>query len=194
MMPENFRKEFPTTLVIIDRTELKIQRPCSMTRQSQCYSDYKSCNTVKGLVGIEPRGGVIFAAMLFTGSISDSDLTEKSGFLTTLKNLKAEGKIKDNDGIMVDKGFRIEKQLEEIGLKLNIPPFACTGSGSQMSSSEIKMTEKIARHRVHVERAIARIKSYKILSHRFDLSLFGSINQIWFVCCFATNFVNLLIK
>lgn len=110
---------------------------------------------MKGLVGIEPRGGVIFASMLFTGSISDSDLTEKSGFLTTLKNLKAEGKIKDNDGIMVDKGFRIEKQLEEIGLQLNIPPFA--RNGSQMSSSEIKMTEKIARHRVHVERAIARI-------------------------------------
>lgn len=192
MMPENFRKEFPNTIVIIDGTEMKIQRPSSMTRQSQSYSDYKSCNTVKGLVGIEPRGGVIFASMLFTGGISDSDITEKSGFLKTLENLKSEGKIKDGDGIMVDKGFRIQDQVEKIGLKLNIPPFA--KSGTQMSSAEIRCTEKIARHRVHVERAIARIKSFKILANRFDLSLFSSIDQIWYVCCFCTNFMNFLIK
>lgn len=144
------------------------------------------------MVGIEPRGGVIFASMLFSGSISDSDLTEKSGFLTTLENLKADGKINTGDGIMVDKGFRIQESVEKIGMKLNIPPFA--KSGSQMSSAEIKLTEKIARHRVHVERAIARIKSFKILSGRFDISLFSSLNQIWFICCFVSNFFGFLIK
>ncbi|WAR20783.1 hypothetical protein MAR_014757 [Mya arenaria] len=186
MMPEGYRKEFPYTLVIIDGTEIKNQRPSSMTRQSQCYSDYKSCNTVKGLVAIEPRGGVVFASMLFTGSISDSDLTEK------VENLKAEGKVLEGGGIMVDKGFRIQEQIEKLGLKLNIPPLA--RSGAQMSSADIRLTEKIARHRVHVERAIARIKSYNILSHRFDLSLFSLIDQIWFVSCFATNFINFFIK
>ena len=192
MMPENYRKEFPNTLVIIDGTEFKIQRPSSLTRQSQCYSDYKSSNTLKALVGIEPRGGVIFASMLFTGAISDKEITIQSGFLKTVENLKAEGKVIDGDGIMVDKGFRIENEVENIGLKLNIPPFA--RSGAQFSTAEIKQTEKIARHRVHVERAIARIKAYKILSHTIDLSLFGCINQIWVVCSFITNFMNFLIK
>ncbi|KAK0151008.1 hypothetical protein N1851_007884 [Merluccius polli] len=162
MMPENFKKEFPNTLLIIDGTEIKIQRPSSMTRQSQCYSDYKSCNTLKGLVGIEPRGGVTFASMLFSGGISDKDLTRQSGLLETLRDLIAEGKINVGDGVMADKGFRIEEEVENLGLHLNIPPFAC--STGQMTNAEIKATEKIARHRVHVERAIARIKAFKILT------------------------------
>lgn len=162
-MPEKYREEFPDTLVIIDGTEFKIQRPSSMTRQSQCYSDYKSCNTLKGLVGIDPRGSIIFASMLFSGAISDKELTEKSGFLEVLAQLKACGKIKEGDGVMADKGFHISNEINELGLKLNIPPFA--SSSAQMSSSEVKLTEKIARHRVHVERAIARVKNFKILSH-----------------------------
>ncbi|WAR20750.1 hypothetical protein MAR_014724 [Mya arenaria] len=32
---------------------------------------------------------------------TDSDLTEKSGFLATLENLKAEGKVLEGDGIML---------------------------------------------------------------------------------------------
>ena len=112
--------------------------------------------------------------------------------MQTLKDLKDCGKLQDGDGIMVDKGFRIQEEINELGFHLNIPPFS--RSGTQMSASEINLTEKIARHRVHVERAIARIKSFKILSSRIDLCLFSCVNQIWFVCCFLTNFMNLLIK
>ncbi|XP_053389439.1 uncharacterized protein LOC128552425 [Mercenaria mercenaria] len=191
-MPPTFREEFPNTLVIIDGTEIKIQRPSSMTRQSQCYSDYKSCNTLKGLVGIDPRGSIIFASMLFSGAISDKEITRQSGFLSLLQELKECGKINDGDGVMVDKGFHISEEIEKLGLKLNTSPFA--RSGSQMSKADIKLTEKIARHRVHVERAISRVKNFKILSQRIDLALFTCINRIWFVCCFVTNFMGYLIK
>ncbi|XP_061190344.1 uncharacterized protein LOC133198236 [Saccostrea echinata] len=83
-MPPKFKEEFPNTLVIIDDTELKIQRHSSLSKQSQCYSDYKSSTTLKGLVGIDPRGSIIFASMLFTGSVSDNDITIQSGFLNLL--------------------------------------------------------------------------------------------------------------
>lgn len=56
---------------------------------------------------------------------------------------------------MVDKGFLIEKEVEEIGLQLNIPPFARTNR--QMAHTDVEMTKRIAKHRVHVERAIAKI-------------------------------------
>ncbi|XP_052252984.1 uncharacterized protein LOC127859521 [Dreissena polymorpha] len=191
-MPPRYREEFPTTLVIIDGTELRIQKPSSLTRQSQCYSDYKSCNTLKGLVGIDPRGSIIFSSMLFAGSISDKELTAQSGFLDQLKALMKCGKIHEGDGVMVDKGFKIKDELDGLGLNLNIPPFAT--SGLQMSQADIAATEKIARHRVHVERAIARVKNFKILSNRIDLSLFATIDQIWFVSCFITNFMGFLIK
>lgn len=52
---------------------------------------------------------------------------------------------------MADKGFRIEKEIEAVGLQLNI---------------------KIGKHRVHVVCVISRIKQFKILSGKISLSFF----------------------
>jgi hypothetical protein len=191
-MPEKFKADFPTTIVILDGTELKVERPSSMRSQSQCYSDYKSATTLKGLVGIDPRGSFTFISMLFSGSISDKEITKQSGLLKLLKQLLDSGKLKSGDGVMVDKGFLIREEIEELGLKLYIPPFA-PGAG-QMSAGDVKLTKKIAAHRVHVERAISRAKKFKIVDNRIDLSLFPCINQIWFCCCFLTGFMPFLIQ
>ena len=191
-MPVNFKRDFSNTMVIVDCTELKVQKPSSLNRQSQCYSDYKSSTTLKGLVGIDPRGSIIFSSMLFSGSISDKELTEESGFIDLLTNLIKCGKLKEGDGVMADKGFPIEKVIEAVGLKLNIPPFtSCT---SQMTNSEVSETIKIAKHRVHVERAIARVKQFKILSGKISLSFFSIVDQIWLTCCLLTNFMPFLIQ
>ena len=56
---------------------------------------------------------------------------------------------------MADKGFTISKELEEIGLPLNIPPFL--GKRKQMGASDVKETQLIAHHRIHVERAIGKV-------------------------------------
>ena len=40
-----------------------------------------------------------------------------------LKRKMEIGELHQGDAIMADKGFNIGKELEEIGLKLNIPPF-----------------------------------------------------------------------
>lgn len=104
-MPESYKKDFPNTLVIIDCTELKVQKPSSLHRQSQFYSDYKSSTTLKGLVGVDPRGSLIFSFMLFTGSISDKNITEESGFLKLLSDLIQSGKLQNGDGVMAAKGF-----------------------------------------------------------------------------------------
>jgi hypothetical protein len=93
---------------------------------------------------------------------------------------------------MVDKGFNITTEMEELGLKLYIPPFA--SSDCQLTPAEVAKTKKIAKHRVHVERAIARIKNFKILSRCIPLSLYKNVNQIWTVCCFLTNFLPFLIN
>ena len=68
---------------------------------------------------------------------------------------------------MVDKGFRIENEIDSLGLKLLIPPNA--SSTSQMSPGDVALTCKIAKHRVHVERAISRVKKFKIVDNRIDL-------------------------
>lgn len=185
-MPKDFKNDYPTTLVIIDGTEFRTQSPCALGLQSQLYSDYKSSTTLKALIGCDPNGSVIFASELFTGCISDKQICEQSGFYNVLESLKLEGYVKDGDAIMADKGFTIREELSNLNLVLNIPPMA--SSTSQMSVSDTLLTEKIAKHRVHIERLIAKVKTYKMLSVRIPTSLFKNINKIWSVCCHLTLF------
>ena len=49
--------------------------------QSVFFSSYKHHHPVKALVAILPCGHVMFVSRLFTGPISDRELTKQSGFL-----------------------------------------------------------------------------------------------------------------
>ena len=71
------------------------------------------------------------------------------------------------DEIMADKGFNIGKELEEIGLKLTIPPFL--GKRKQLSVEDVNGTRLIAHHRIQVERAIGKVKNFHIFDTRFRI-------------------------
>ncbi len=124
-----------------------------LTLNSETYSHYKGTTTLKSLVGISPDGSMTFVSSLYTGSISDKEITKSSGIL----NLLEEG-----DAVMVDKGFLIKDLLDEIHATLVIPPFL--GPSGQFSHGELAHTHNIARLRIHIERAIRRIKEYHILT------------------------------
>ena len=87
---------------------------------------------------------------------------------------------------MVDRGFDIGDVLPE-GVTLNIPPFK--GTRSQLTAEETEETSKIASVRIHVERAIGRVKNYHILEGIIPLSLTPVADQIFIVCCLLTNFL-----
>lgn len=93
--------------------------------------------------------------------ISDKRNCEQSGFYNVLETLKLQGYIKDVDTNMADKEFSIREELSKLNLLLNIPPMA--SSTSQMSFSDTKLTEKIVKHRVHIERLVAKGKTFKML-------------------------------
>ena len=85
------------------------------------------------------------------GSISDKELTEKSGLLQLLKDAPGSS-------VMADCGFLINDNLKKIGVGLNIPPFL-EGKG-QFHPKEAFEERKIASLRcIHVERCIGRIKN-----------------------------------
>ena len=56
------------------------------------------------------------------------------------------------DVLMADRGFEIQDDLAPMGVKLNIPPFL-KGKG-QFEEDELVETRRIAKFRIHVERAI----------------------------------------
>ena len=183
-MASCFKTLYPDTRIILDATEITIEIPSSLCKQSMSFSSYKQRNTLKGLIGISPTLAICFVSQLYTGSISDRELTERSGVL--------ELSYDRGDSIMEDKGFTILDLLEARGLKLNIPPFL--KDRSSLLPAEVVETQEIASVRIHVERAIRRVKGFHILDGVIDATMYGSINQVWSVCCLLTNFMDPLIK
>ena len=88
--------------------------------------------------------------------------------------------------IMADKGFTVRDQLKAIGVDLNIPSFV-TG-GRQFTNDEVLHTRKIASVRIHVERAIGRIRNFYILKGKLPITLTPLANQIVSVCAWLSNF------
>ena len=107
--PPEFQQNdlFRKTRVIVDATEFFIEKPSDLQNQSVTWCNYKSHNTLKGLVGIAPFGGVAFVSPQYTGSITDKELTLESGLLDLLE---------EGDNIMADRGFLIDEEVQKRSL------------------------------------------------------------------------------
>ena len=145
-MPDDFKDKFPNTRVIIDCTEVFCEMPSSFLLNSELFSSYKNHVTLKGLFGIAPRGAITFVSQLYTGSMSDREIVERSDFLSQ--------QFDDNDSIMADKGFSIEDKLPLVSLTSH----HFLDLTSRCLRDVIK-TQTIVSLRIHVERVINKIKN-----------------------------------
>ena len=177
-MPSCFKQLYPTTRVIIDATEIFIETPSLPELQQMTYSSYKNHNTYKALIGISPGGAITFVSKLFPGSISDKELTRRSGLLELLQS---------GDSVMADRGFDIQDYLTPLGVKVNIPPFL--KGKIQLDEDERIETRRIASLRIHVERAMERIKNFHIFDRVLPSSLTDVSEQMFFVCAALSNFL-----
>ncbi len=135
------------------------------------------------MIGISPSGYPSFVSSLYAGRTSDKKITFDCGILNLLE---------PGDELMADRGFDIEANMPN-GVTLNIPPFL-SNDQPQLSAEEEVATRKIASVRVHVERAIARIKNYRILHQVVPLTLAENLEHIWSVCSYLTLFLPPIIK
>ncbi|XP_063436957.1 uncharacterized protein LOC134718388 [Mytilus trossulus] len=181
--PESFRENYPRTTCIIDCAETFIQRPTNLRSRGETYSNYKSHNTAKYLVGISPHGQIMFISKAFGGRASDKFIVEKSGFMNYLL---------PGDEIMADRGFTIDDLLFPLRVKLNIPAF--TKNKPQLSAEDVTTTRRIARVRIHVERVIRRLKVFKILSGTVPVSTLKLFHDILLVCSALVNLRSDLIR
>ena len=173
-MPEAF-KPYPRTRIVIDATEIFTEKPFRPRAQKLTWSQYKQNNTFKLLVGIMPTGTITLLSKLYAGSISDVYITEKSGLLE---------KLDPGDDVMADRGFNIRHLLLPRRCTLNIPAFS---HGKRLSKKGLNRSRKIAAVRIHVERAIRRMKTFKIISGTVSLKLRFCLDDIITIVAVLSN-------
>jgi len=93
---------------------------------------------------------------------------------------------------MADRGFQIQEDLLHYYCKLNVPPGARVKS--QMTAEECKKTKEIANLRIHVERAMNRIKEFKILKNILPINMLPLADDIVRTCASLCNLQSPLIK
>ncbi|KAG1655660.1 hypothetical protein GQR58_024416 [Nymphon striatum] len=142
---------FPNCRIVIDCTVVEIAIPQMMNLQSATYPSYRSTNSFKALVGVSPNGAITYISKLYPVSVSDKKIVESCGILTHFIA---------GDLILAYEDFLIE-DIVPVGVSVNTCPFLQHG---KFTRSEASATKQIAFCWVHVERANARLKDFKILS------------------------------
>jgi DDE superfamily endonuclease len=185
-LPLAFRYEYFEASDVVDAFEIEIQKPKNAKYQMLTYSAYKSCNTVKYIVNVTPDGYITFVSLGFGGRLSDVALCEASGYLETLRS---GGKL------LADRGFKhLENLLLTIGVELVRPPSIC--NKQPMSVKECSDTKKIAALRIHVERAIGRLRGFAFIAPHstVPVPMIPLLDKAVIVACGLTNLASLLIK
>lgn len=177
-------KKFPHVSVVLDCTEVFTKRPSGLLNRKHLFSTYKHHNTVKFLVGISPSGYIMYMSDMWGGRASDQYITRECGLLN---------KLRPGQEVMADRGFLIEDDLASRNIRLHIPSFLGRDR-VQLSAGEVTQTRRIAEARIHVERAIRRIKEFKILSGEVALTMLHVLEQVMQVCAFLTNFQPPIVK
>ena len=163
--------ELKNLRAVIDCTELYIDKPSRPSSQRNTYSHYKSRNTFKVFVSQSPICHFNFVSNAYSGPISDKEIVQKSGFLDFLE---------EGDLVMADKDFKIQDLLAVRGVRLMAPPIMRKDNVSAYAST---LTRRVATKRVHVERMIRKLKSFKILRKCLQLTFKGYISAIIKVNC-----------
>ena len=177
-MPECFKPEYANTRVIIDCTEFKIEIPRGVSNKVLTYSHYKKGFTAKVLIGISPSGFISFKSKVAGGRKSDSNMTIEAQLVDLLE---------DGDEVLADKGFpEIKAKIDEAGKKvlLVMPPFL--EKKSEFSKEETALTYSVAKVRIHVERIMQRLRTYKILQF-IPEHFFSSIDDVLHMACVLVN-------
>ena len=96
-----------------------------------------------------------FISSGYGGRASDKFITMNSGILDYLR---------PGDEVMADRGFLIRDLLFERRVKLVLPAF--TRGGSQLTEEQVTATRRIANVRIHVERAIRRLRALSCIRRK----------------------------
>ncbi|XP_049905572.1 uncharacterized protein LOC126393433 [Epinephelus moara] len=176
-LPQAFKEHFPNTICVIGRTETVTQKATKQHSVTELQRHYYGNNTVKYLVAISPSGIIMFISDAYDAKCSDRYIMQTSGILNYLRA--------GDEVIMGDWGFTARDLLEECRVNFIMPAF--TNKKCQLTKEEVTRTQCIAHANRHVERAIRRLKVYKILSQPVPIKLVPKITKMLKICAGLVN-------
>ena len=151
--------------------------------RAQTYSNYKSHNTVKFLIGICPQGVISYISQ--GRKNIDKYLTENCGILDNLL---------PGDLILADRGFNVQESVGLFCATIKVPPF--TRGKKQLSSCDVDRARQLSRVRIDIERVIGAVRQkFSILSSTVSIFMIrreeGSntslLDKLVVVCCALNN-------
>nr|XP_037285472.1 LOW QUALITY PROTEIN: uncharacterized protein LOC119178372 [Rhipicephalus microplus] len=170
-------EEYPNVRAVLNWTKIPLQRPKDLESQLLTYSWYKGTYTAKVLVCETPGGHISFLSKAYGGSPSDSFITKESKIL--------EKFLPSIDSVMVDKGFLTDELCLQNHATMVRPPFL--RKKKHLTQREAQQNQIIAAARVHIERAIQRMKVFRILSGKLGTELFPCNDDILTVIAGIVN-------
>ncbi|XP_046381846.2 uncharacterized protein LOC124152842 [Haliotis rufescens] len=185
-MPENFNKQFPSTRVILDATEIPIQKPSNVNAQSAIFSTYKNKNTLKTMIGCTPHGVVSYISRSYGGSASDRQIIERSKLCSDTSSF-----FQRKDSIMADRGIMVQDLFATKDVYVNTPTML--KGKSQLEPEEVVHDRRIASKRIHIEREIGLGKTFKMLKRDLPHSKILMGERIAFICFSINNFRNSIV-
>lgn len=135
----NVFNTFKDVCVVLDCTELFVQSPSLLGAKKQMFSNYKHHITYKFLVGKSPQLAVTYIRRMFGGRASEMLITTTSTDLMDYLN-------EQKGAVMVDRGFLVHAERNDIGIKVYIPAFK-RFDRPQLQGNEIKTSESVLRTR-----------------------------------------------
>ena len=163
-LPKCFKPDYEDVYLIIDCTELYIEKPSQVIQQSATWSEYKGHNTGKGLIALSSLMLPVFESDIYPGSKSDEEILSQSGILSFAQL---------GDRWLAVKGFIVQHILDNWRVRVETPA---------------KLEGKNSQVRVHVERGIRRVKVFRILRGNIPLRYSHLLSKLWKVCCWLTAF------
>ena len=194
--------------LILDCTEISIERPSAKQAQALTFSTHLLKPTMKVLLAYYPSGQVAFVSDAFCGSFSDNDIVKKSGLLTFLDSVRERFGYDEKRVISLcaDKGFSTGYQeLIDHRVRIVVPPrridhrFFFNPDLSKkenerlarkhaLTAEDIRDTETIAALRVYVEHWFSNIKANKKFRDKQNILSSDLFGRMFRVVAFLQNF------
>jgi hypothetical protein len=141
--------------IVVDSTNLNIDNACDPDAAGGTHSRYYAGTVAKYLICMTPGGSIVYVSLPYPGKITDTRLHRET--------VERMGLVDVGEAEVVDKGFRIAGRMYSCGVHTLMPVMqSCDVVG--FTGQQINQSRQIAKERAHIERAVRRMKSFKILN------------------------------